>query len=86
MGHLKVIDVLDHLFIFWRFHTDIKSLLSQGVSANWWNHRHFQHHAKPNVFSKDPDVNMLHLFVVGATQPVEASSTKLIFLISSNSP
>uniref|UniRef100_A0A8C4F354 acyl-CoA (8-3)-desaturase n=1 Tax=Dicentrarchus labrax TaxID=13489 RepID=A0A8C4F354_DICLA len=50
----------------------------KGASANWWNHRHFQHHAKPNIFSKDPDVNMLHIFVVGATQPVEASSTKLI--------
>ncbi|KAI2560374.1 FADS2 isoform 3, partial [Pan troglodytes] len=20
----------------------------KGASANWWNHRHFQHHAKPN--------------------------------------
>uniref|UniRef100_A0A3B4V4U9 acyl-CoA (8-3)-desaturase n=1 Tax=Seriola dumerili TaxID=41447 RepID=A0A3B4V4U9_SERDU len=45
----------------------------KGASANWWNHRHFQHHAKPNVFRKDPDVNMLSIFVVGATQPVEAS-------------
>ncbi|KAF3854900.1 hypothetical protein F7725_022955 [Dissostichus mawsoni] len=41
----------------------------KGASANWWNHRHFQHHAKPNIFSKDPDVNMLHVFVVGTTQP-----------------
>lgn len=46
-------------------------LLQQGASANWWNHRHFQHHAKPNIFKKDPDVNMLHLFVLGDTQPVE---------------
>uniref|UniRef100_A0ACB8G2H9 Fatty acid desaturase 2 n=1 Tax=Sphaerodactylus townsendi TaxID=933632 RepID=A0ACB8G2H9_9SAUR len=43
----------------------------KGASANWWNHRHFQHHAKPNIFKKDPDVNMLHLFVLGNTQPVE---------------
>ncbi|ETE68145.1 Fatty acid desaturase 2, partial [Ophiophagus hannah] len=43
----------------------------KGASANWWNHRHFQHHAKPNIFKKDPDVNMLHLFVLGDTQPVE---------------
>uniref|UniRef100_A0A8C3AAU4 acyl-CoA (8-3)-desaturase n=1 Tax=Cyclopterus lumpus TaxID=8103 RepID=A0A8C3AAU4_CYCLU len=42
----------------------------KGASANWWNHRHYQHHAKPNIFSKDPDVNMLHVFVVGATQPL----------------
>ncbi|NXJ66151.1 FADS2 desaturase, partial [Rostratula benghalensis] len=43
----------------------------KGASANWWNHRHFQHHAKPNIFKKDPDVNMLHVFVLGDTQPVE---------------
>ncbi|KAH0621061.1 hypothetical protein JD844_022075 [Phrynosoma platyrhinos] len=43
----------------------------KGASANWWNHRHFQHHAKPNIFKKDPDVNMMHLFVLGDTQPVE---------------
>uniref|UniRef100_A0A4W5M9P4 Fatty acid desaturase 2 n=1 Tax=Hucho hucho TaxID=62062 RepID=A0A4W5M9P4_9TELE len=29
----------------------------KGASANWWNHRHFQHHAKPNVF-RTPDVIM----------------------------
>ncbi|XP_058161334.1 acyl-CoA 6-desaturase isoform X1 [Dasypus novemcinctus] len=43
----------------------------KGASANWWNHRHFQHHAKPNIFRKDPDVNMLHVFVLGERQPVE---------------
>ncbi|XP_069479993.1 fatty acid desaturase 2-like [Ambystoma mexicanum] len=43
----------------------------KGASANWWNHRHFQHHAKPNIFKKDPDVNMVHIFVLGETQPVE---------------
>ncbi|XP_044537945.1 acyl-CoA 6-desaturase [Gracilinanus agilis] len=43
----------------------------KGASANWWNHRHFQHHAKPNIFQKDPDVNMLHVFVLGEWQPVE---------------
>ncbi|XP_062403030.1 acyl-CoA 6-desaturase [Sardina pilchardus] len=52
----------------------------KGASANWWNHRHFQHHAKPNVFSKDPDVNMLHAFVLGDTQPVEYGVKKLKYL------
>lgn len=46
----------------------------QGASAGWWNHRHFQHHAKPNVFQKDPDVNMLNAFVVGKVQPVEVQT------------
>ncbi|KAM9377423.1 LOW QUALITY PROTEIN: acyl-CoA 6-desaturase [Pholidichthys leucotaenia] len=49
----------------------------KGASGNWWNHRHFQHHAKPNVFSKDPDVNMLHVFVLGTTQPVEYGIKKI---------
>uniref|UniRef100_A0A8D1PUY8 Acyl-CoA 6-desaturase n=2 Tax=Sus scrofa TaxID=9823 RepID=A0A8D1PUY8_PIG len=51
-----------------------------GASANWWNHRHFQHHAKPNIFSKDPDVNMLHVFVLGERQPVEYGKKKLKYL------
>ncbi|XP_028286609.1 acyl-CoA 6-desaturase [Parambassis ranga] len=49
----------------------------KGASANWWNHRHFQHHAKPNIFRKDPDVNMLQIFVLGATQPVEYGIKKI---------
>nr|BBL33564.1 fatty acid delta6 desaturase [Gymnachirus melas] len=49
----------------------------KGASANWWNHRHFQHHAKPNIFRKDPDVNMLSIFVVGETQPVEYGIKKI---------
>ncbi|TDH09608.1 hypothetical protein EPR50_G00088140 [Perca flavescens] len=52
----------------------------KGASANWWNHRHFQHHAKPNIFSKDPDVNMLHIFVVGETQPVEYGIKKIKYM------
>ncbi|XP_019402718.1 PREDICTED: fatty acid desaturase 2-like isoform X2 [Crocodylus porosus] len=53
---------------------------SQGASANWWNHRHFQHHAKPNIFKKDPDVNMIHIFVLGDSQPVEYGKKKLKYL------
>ncbi|NXF90614.1 FADS2 desaturase, partial [Eubucco bourcierii] len=52
----------------------------KGASANWWNHRHFQHHVKPNIFTKDPDVNMLHIFVLGDTQPVEYGKKKLKYL------
>uniref|UniRef100_A0A3B3V245 acyl-CoA (8-3)-desaturase n=1 Tax=Poecilia latipinna TaxID=48699 RepID=A0A3B3V245_9TELE len=49
----------------------------KGASANWWNHRHFQHHAKPNIMKKDPDVNMLAVFVLGKTQPVEYGIKKI---------
>ncbi|XP_063293830.1 acyl-CoA 6-desaturase [Pelobates fuscus] len=52
----------------------------KGASANWWNHRHFQHHAKPNIFKKDPDVNMVHIFVLGDTQPVEYGKKKMKYL------
>ncbi|CAL9697434.1 unnamed protein product [Knipowitschia caucasica] len=52
----------------------------KGASAQWWNHRHFQHHAKPNIFSKDPDVNMVQVLVVGAVQPVEFGIKKIKFL------
>ncbi|XP_078472013.1 acyl-CoA 6-desaturase-like isoform X2 [Lampetra fluviatilis] len=52
----------------------------KGASGSWWNHRHFQHHAKPNVFRKDPDVNMLHVFVLGRTQPVEYGVKKMKIL------
>uniref|UniRef100_A0A8C7QZP1 Cytochrome b5 heme-binding domain-containing protein n=2 Tax=Oncorhynchus mykiss TaxID=8022 RepID=A0A8C7QZP1_ONCMY len=52
----------------------------KGASANWWNHRHFQHHAKPNVFSKDPDINSLHVFVLGDKQPVEYGIKKLKYM------
>nr|WMZ00125.1 fatty acid desaturase 2 [Plecoglossus altivelis] len=51
----------------------------KGASAGWWNHRHFQHHAKPNVILKDPDINMIHIFVLGNTQPVEYGRKKLKF-------
>ncbi|XP_078076708.1 acyl-CoA 6-desaturase-like [Mustelus asterias] len=52
----------------------------KGASGNWWNHRHFQHHAKPNIFHKDPDVNMLKVFVLGDTQPVEFGKRKIKYL------
>ncbi|XP_067902275.1 acyl-CoA 6-desaturase isoform X1 [Heterodontus francisci] len=52
----------------------------KGASGNWWNHRHFQHHAKPNIFNKDPDVNMLKVFVLGDTQPVEFGKRKIKYL------
>ncbi|KAE8606931.1 hypothetical protein XENTR_v10010931 [Xenopus tropicalis] len=52
----------------------------KGASANWWNHRHFQHHAKPNIFRKDPDVNMVNVFVLGDTQPVEFGKKRIKYL------
>lgn len=56
----------------------------QGASANWWNHRHFQHHAKPNVVCKDPDVNMLKVLVLGNVVPVEVNKTITVFILRTN--
>lgn len=52
------------------YRTEVHHRLLKGGSANWWNHRHFQHHVKPNVFHKDLDVNMLHVFVLGSGSPL----------------
>lgn len=48
----------------------------KGASPKWWNHLHYQHHAKPNVMDKDPDVRLEALFVVGDTMPVEVAKKK----------
>ncbi|XP_048341073.1 acyl-CoA (8-3)-desaturase-like isoform X2 [Sphaerodactylus townsendi] len=39
------------------FHMLVMGTL-QGGPASWWNHMHNQHHAKPNCYRKDPDLNM----------------------------
>lgn len=72
-GHLSVFKKSNWNHLFHKF--TIGHL--KGASGNWWNHRHFQHHAKPNVFSKDPDVNMLHVLVLGESQPVEFGIKKI---------
>lgn len=49
----------------------------KGAPASWWNHLHFQHHAKPNCFRKDPDINMHPLlFALGKTLSVELGVKK----------
>lgn len=52
----------------------------QGASAHWWNYQHFQHHSKPNVFTKDPDLNTLEILVLGKIQPVEVNWYSLFYL------
>ncbi|MEE6528177.1 hypothetical protein FKM82_030187 [Ascaphus truei] len=50
---------------------------AQGAPASWWNHMHFQHHAKPNCFRKDPDINMHPIFfALGKTLSVELGIKK----------
>uniref|UniRef100_A0A8D2MMT7 Fatty acid desaturase domain-containing protein n=1 Tax=Zonotrichia albicollis TaxID=44394 RepID=A0A8D2MMT7_ZONAL len=45
-----------------------------GASAKWWTLLHSQHHAKPNCFHKDPDIDMHpFLFTLGKKFSVEVS-------------
>ena len=55
----------------------------KGASSRWWNFRHFQHHAKPNILKKDPDVDVSYifpLFVMGDKIPVEFGKKKKGFM------
>ena len=47
--------------------------LIKGASSEWWNHMHNQHHAKPNIIRKDPDIRFGALFMLGKTIPREVS-------------
>ncbi|XP_005093182.1 acyl-CoA 6-desaturase [Aplysia californica] len=48
----------------------------KGASSHWWNFRHFQHHAKPNMVRKDPDIDIAYLFLLGNKLPVEFGKKK----------
>uniref|UniRef100_A0A3Q1NDB1 Cytochrome b5 heme-binding domain-containing protein n=1 Tax=Bos taurus TaxID=9913 RepID=A0A3Q1NDB1_BOVIN len=52
----------------------------KGISAKWWNNRHFQHHVKPNIYSKDPDIDVGPFFVIGDLQPVKYGKNKIKFI------
>jgi fatty acid desaturase 2 (delta-6 desaturase) len=71
-GHVSVFRSTksDHFFHFF-----VMGFM-KGASPSWWNHLHYQHHAKPNVMDKDPDVRIETLFVVGDSMPVEVAKSK----------
>lgn len=71
-GHLSVFK--NRRFNIWA-HQFTMSFF-KGASAHWWNHMHYQHHSKPNVMGKDPDVRLQPLFVVGETMPLEVAKEK----------
>lgn len=50
---------------WWAWPAPLSPVSPQGFSAHWWNFRHFQHHAKPNVSHKDPDVTLAPIFLLG---------------------
>ncbi|KAM7085280.1 fatty acid desaturase 2-like protein FADS2B isoform 1-T1 [Molossus nigricans] len=52
----------------------------KGMSVNWWNHRHFQHHTKPNIYPKDPDIDVGPLFLIGDLQPIKYGKKKIKYI------
>nr|XP_030689820.1 acyl-CoA (8-3)-desaturase isoform X2 [Globicephala melas] len=82
--HILLLDVAAWLTL-WLFGTSFLPFLLcavllgtvQGAPASWWNHLHFQHHAKPNCFRKDPDINMHpFFFALGKILSVELGKQK----------
>ncbi|XP_060119166.1 acyl-CoA (8-3)-desaturase-like [Heteronotia binoei] len=77
---------LGHLSVFsnskWnhRVHTILMGAV-KGMAATWWNNLHFQHHAKPNCFRKDPDLNMHPIvFALGKKLSAELGMAKKKFM------
>ncbi|XP_007519623.2 fatty acid desaturase 2-like protein FADS2B isoform X1 [Erinaceus europaeus] len=52
----------------------------KGLSVDWWNHRHFQHHVKTNIYPKDPDTDVGPLFLLGKTHPVKYGKKKIKYI------
>ncbi|XP_048216742.1 fatty acid desaturase 2-like protein FADS2B [Perognathus longimembris pacificus] len=52
----------------------------KGLSTRWWNHRHFQHHVKPNIYPKDPDIDVGPLFLLGDLQPIKYGKKKIKYI------
>ncbi|ESP04267.1 hypothetical protein LOTGIDRAFT_198790, partial [Lottia gigantea] len=74
-----------HLSVFnsskWNHYAHIFIInVLKGVSSSWWNHRHFQHHAKPNIIRKDPDIRLDYLFLIGKNLPIEWGKKKKGFM------
>ncbi|CAF0769788.1 unnamed protein product [Brachionus calyciflorus] len=48
-----------------------------GFSSDWWNYRHYQHHAKPNTVKRDPDIRFGVLYLIGKVLPIEYGKKKM---------
>lgn len=67
-GHLSVFDetVKDKLWNTNKFWHYLTISFMKGASSSWWRFRHNQHHAKPNIIGKDPDLKNEPLFIFGS--------------------
>jgi fatty acid desaturase len=71
-GHLSVFKTsfLNHVVHYYIMN------FTKGASRSWWNHLHYQHHAKPNMLHKDPDVRLDAVFVLGEEMPKRVAKKK----------
>jgi|ERR1712166_93278 len=76
LGHLSVFESTSANH--WSHHFVIGFI--KAASSAWWNFRHFQHHSKPNVVTKDPDINMGLLFLLGDEIPQRWAKAKRGFM------
>ncbi|XP_043772783.1 fatty acid desaturase 2-like protein FADS2B [Cervus elaphus] len=76
MGHLSIFKKSKWNHLMQKF---VMSHL-KGLSTKWWNNRHFQHHVKTNIDTKDPDIDVGPLFIVGDLTPVEHGKNKIKYI------
>ncbi|KAF7245490.1 Acyl-CoA (8-3)-desaturase [Varanus komodoensis] len=77
LGHLSVFSTTKWNHVI---HKILMGLV-KGMPAHWWNYLHFQHHAKPNCFRKDPDLNMHPVvFALGKKLATELGMQKKKFM------
>ncbi|ESO06799.1 hypothetical protein HELRODRAFT_76893 [Helobdella robusta] len=71
-GHLSVFKSVKWNKIL---HSFVMNFL-KGASVSWWQHLHNQHHSKPNIINKDPDVRLEKVFVLGKEIPKRVAENK----------
>uniref|UniRef100_F7C4G0 Cytochrome b5 heme-binding domain-containing protein n=1 Tax=Equus caballus TaxID=9796 RepID=F7C4G0_HORSE len=70
----------EHLSIFKKSKCNRLMHKFDGVSRNLWISAHPQHHGKPNIYSKDPDISFQPLFLFGDLLPVEYGKRKIKYI------
>ncbi|KAG8505684.1 Acyl-CoA (8-3)-desaturase [Galemys pyrenaicus] len=77
LGYLGVHSISSHRTRWMQEAGEANGAAELGAPASWWNHLHSQHHAKPNCFRKDPDINMHpFFFALGKILSVELGKQK----------
>lgn len=79
-GHLSVFKGFKRGSVYDHFVHHIVIGTFKGASSNWWNWRHYNHHAKPNILNKDYDIAFPYIFVLGEEATKKWAKSKRGFL------